>query len=49
MWPILGSQIGNVGLFSASRFAGVYDVVVHSHSAVSGGFNNVAVVRVTLQ
>lgn len=28
---------------------GVYDIAVHSHSSVSGTFNNVAVVRITLQ
>ena len=34
---------------AAGLAPGVYNVVVHSHSTVTGAFNNVALVRVTLQ
>ena len=34
---------------AAGLAPGVYNIVVHSHSTVTGSFNNVALVRVTLQ
>jgi hypothetical protein len=39
-------QVGRAALGLAP---GVYNIVVHSHSTVTGAFNNVALVRVTLQ
>ena len=39
----------NVSRASAGLAPGVYDIVVHSHSSATGTFNNVALVRVTLQ
>ena len=50
-----GARYGSAGYtLSVSRAAiglapGVYDIVAIAHSAVSGTFNNVALVRVTLQ
>ena len=52
---IFGSRYANSGYHLAvDRSAlglapGVYNIVVHSHSAVTNTFNNVALVRVTLQ
>ena len=52
---LYGSRYTNCGYtLVVSRAAsglspGVYNIVVHSHSAATGSFNNVALVRVTLQ
>jgi len=39
----------NISRAGAGLAPGVYNIVVHAHSAVSGAFNNVALVRLTLQ